>query len=181
MVSSALIRIGGLAAMVGGLMWIVKGGSILITGQQPPVVFEAALPLFALGLLGLHTRLRGHGGPLGKAGVLVAYAALAAAALVLVAPLPPLYAVAGFGPFLGLVLMGSATLQARIFPPPWSVLPLAMGLGGPLLILAGGGLALMNERLLEIPIVLVGLAWMLLGYAVLVVKGATVQGPVRVR
>jgi hypothetical protein len=181
MASSALIRIGGLAAMVGGLMWIVKGGSILITGQQPPVVFEAALPLFAVGLLGLHARLEGRGGPLGKAGVLVAYAALAAVALVLVAPLPPLYAVAGFGPFLGLVLMGSATLQARIFPPPWSALPLAMGLGGPLLILAGGGLALINERLLEIPIVLVGLAWMLLGYSVLVVKGATVQAPVRVR
>ncbi len=181
MASSALIRIGGLAAMVGGLMWIVKGGSILITGQQPPVVFEAALPLFAVGLLGLHARLGGHGGPLGKAGVLVASTALAAAAIVLVAPLPPFYAVAGFGPFLGLVLVGSATLQARVFRPPWGALPLAMGLGGPLLILAGGGLALINERLLEIPIVLVGLAWMLLGYSVLVVKGATVQAPVRVR
>ena len=181
MASSALIRISGLAAMVGGLMWVVKGGSILLTGQQPPVVFEAALPLFAVGLLGLHARLEGRGGPLGKAGVLVAYAALVAAVLVLVAPLPPLYAVAGFGPFLGLVLIGSATLRARILPPPWSALPLAMGLGGPLLILAGGGLALMNERLLEIPIVLVGLAWMLLGYSVLVVSGATVQAPARVR
>ena len=113
--------------------------------------------------------------------MLVAYAALAAAVLVLVAPLPPLYAVAGFGPFLSLVLMGSATLQARIFPPPWSALPLALGLGGPLLILAGGGLALMGERLLEIPIVLVGLAWILLGYSVLAVEGTRVQAPARVR
>ena len=47
--------------------------------------------------------------------------------------------------------------------------------------LAGGGLALVSERLLEIPIVLVGLAWMLLGYSVLVVKSATVQAPARVR
>jgi hypothetical protein len=181
MASSALIRLGGLAAMVGGLMWIVKGGSILITGQQPPVVFEAALPLFAVGLLGLHARLEGRRGPLGKAGILVAYASLAAAALVLVAPLPPLYAVAGFGPFLGLMLVGTAALQAGVFRPPWSTLPLALGLGGPLLILAGGGLALMNERLLEVPIVLVGLAWMLLGYSVLVVSGAPVQAPARVR
>ncbi len=90
-------------------------------------------------------------------------------------------AAAGFGPFLGLVLLGSATLRASVFPLPWSALPLAMGLGGPLLILAGGGLALMSERLLEIPIVLIGLAWMLLGYSVLVVKGATVQAPIRVR
>ena len=179
--SSALGRLGGLAAIVGGLMWVVKGGSILLTGQQPPVVFEAALPLFAVGLLGLHARLDGRGGTLGKAGVLVAYAALAAAAIALVAPLPPFYAVAGFGPFLGLMLLGGATLQAGVFPPPWSALPLAMGLGAPLLILAGGGLALISERLLEIPIVLVGLARMLLGYSVVAVKGAPVQGPVRVR
>ena len=181
MASSALIRLGGLAAIVGGFMWVVKGGAILLTGHQPPVVFEAAMPLFALGLLGLHARLDGRGGTLGKAGALVAYAALASAAIVLVTPLEPFFAVAGIGPFLGLVLLGSATLRARVFRPPWSALPLAMGLGGPLLILAGGALALMGERLLEIPIVLVGLAWMLLGYSVLVVKGATIQAPVRVR
>ena len=175
MASSALIRLGGLAAMVGGLMWVVKGGAILLTGQQPPVVFQAALPLFAVGLLGLHARLDGRGGPLGKAGVLVAYAALASAVIVFVTPLASFYAVAGFGPFLGLVLMGSATLQARVFPSPWSALPLVMGLGGPLLILAGGALTLISERLLEISIVLVGLAWILLGYSVLVVKSTTVQ------
>jgi hypothetical protein len=181
MASWALIRLGGLAAIVGGLLWVVKGGSILLTGQQPPVVFEAAMPLFAVGLLGLYARLDGRGGPVGKAGVVVAYAALASAAIVLLAPLAPFYAVAGFGPFLGLVLLGSAILQARVFPPPWSALPLVTGLGGPLLLLAGGGFALISERLLEIPIVLVGLAWMLLGYSVLVVKGATLQAPVRVR
>ncbi len=162
-------------------MWVVKGGAILLTGKQPLVVFEAALPLFATGLLGLHARLDGRGGTLGKAGVLVAYAALVSAAIILVTPLAPFYAVAGFGPFLGLVLLGSATLQAKVFPPPWSALPLTMGLGGPILILAGGGLALISERLLEIPIMLVGLAWMLLGYSVLVVKGATIQAPARVR
>ena len=181
MSSSNLVRWGGLAAMVGGLMWVVKGGAILLTGQQPPVVFESAMPLFAVVLLGLHARVDARGGRLGKAGVLVSYAALASAAIVLVAPLAPFYAVAGFGPFLGLVLLGSATLRARVFRPPWSTLPLAMGFGGPLLILAGGALAMISERLLEIPIVLVGLAWMLLGYSVLVVKGATVQAPVRVR
>ena len=175
MSSSNLFRLGGLAALTGGLLWVIKGGGILLTGEQLPLVFEAALPLYAIGLLGLHARLDGRGGPLGKVGVLVAYASLASAVIVLMAPLAPFYAVAGFGPFLGLVLLGSATLQAKVFPSPWSALPLTMGLGGPLLILAGGGLALINERLLEIPIVLVGLAWVLLGYSVLVVKGAPVQ------
>jgi hypothetical protein len=177
MASSALSRLGGVAAMAGGLMWVVKGGAILLTGQQPPVVFETAMPLFAVGLLGLHARLDGRGGPLGKAGVLVAYIALASAAIALMAPLAAFLAVAGFGPFLGLVLLGSATLQARVFLPPWSALPLALGLGGPLLILVGGVLALISERLLEIPIVLVGLAWMLLGYSLSVVKGMAVQAP----
>jgi hypothetical protein len=181
MASSALIRLGGLAAMVGGLMWVVKAGGILLTGEQPPLVFEAALPLFAVGLLGLHARLDGRGGPLGKAGVLVAYAALASGVIVLMKPLAPVVTVTGFGSFLGLVLLGSAALQTRVFPPPWSALPLAMGLGGPFLMLVGGGLALISERLLEIPIVLVGLGWMLLGYLVLVVKGATVQAPVHMR
>ena len=181
MAYSALVRIGGPAAVVGGVLWVVKGGAILLTGQQPPMVFGAALPLFALGLLGLHARLEGRGGPLGKAGLLVAYAALAAAALVLVAPLPPLIAVAGFGPFLGLVLVGTAALRAGVFRPPWGALPLALGFGGALSILAGGGLALVNERLLEVPIVLVGVAWMLLGYSVLAVEGTRVQAPARVR
>jgi hypothetical protein len=131
MASSALIRLGGVAALVGGLMRVVKGGSILLTGLQPPLVFEVALPLFGVGLLGLHARLDGRGGPLGKAGVLVAYAALASAVVVFMMPLAPFIAVAGFGPFLGLGLLGSATLQTRIFAPPWSALPLAMGLGGP--------------------------------------------------
>jgi hypothetical protein len=35
--------------------------------------------------------------------------------------------------------------------------------------------------LLEIPLMLVGIAWMLLGYSILVVKAETVEAPVRVR
>lgn len=79
MASSALIRLGGLAAMDGGLLWAVKGGAILLTDLQPPVVFEAAMPLFAVGLLRLHARLDGRGRPLGKARALVACATLSSA------------------------------------------------------------------------------------------------------
>ena len=59
MSTSLLPRWGGLAAMLGGVMWVFKGGAIILTGEQPPVVFEAALPLFAAGLVGLHARLGG--------------------------------------------------------------------------------------------------------------------------
>jgi hypothetical protein len=69
--ASGLARWGGLAAMLGGVMWVVKGGAIMLTGEQPPILFEAALPLFAVGLVGLHARLGGRGGRLGKTGLLL--------------------------------------------------------------------------------------------------------------
>jgi hypothetical protein len=158
--------------MIGGSMWIIKGVSILLTGDQPPVVFEAAMPLLAVGVVGLGARL---GGPLGVAGAVVACVAAASAVAALSTELAPFIAVAGFGPFLGLILVGSAALQARLFPSPWNALPLALGLGGPLLLLAGGGLALLNERLLEVPIVIIGLAWVILGYSVLSERNVTSQ------
>lgn len=181
MTSSRLIWLGGLAAVIGGLMWVVKGGSILLTGDQPPVVFSAAMLLFTVGLLGLDARLGELRGPMGKAGVIVAYVAATSSVVAFVTELAPFIAAAGFGSFIGLVLLGSATLRARIFPSPWSALPVVMGFGGPLLILVGGGLALINERLLEVPIVLIGFAWMLLGYSVLAVENATIRPSERVR
>lgn len=162
-----------MAAMIGGLMWTVKGVSILLTGDQPPVVFEAAMPLFAVGVVGLGARLGDLRRPLSMAGVVVACVAAASAVVAFLTGLAPFMAIAGFGPFLGLILVGSAALQARIFPSPWNALPLAIGLGGPLLVLAGGGLALLNERLLEVPIVIIGLAWVILGYSVLLERHGT--------
>lgn len=181
MPSAMLVWLGGAAAATGGVMWIAKGSSILLTGFQPPLVFEAALPFFAVGLLGLGARLGGQGGPLQTVGSVVACVAAAAGVVAVPTGLAFLITVAGFGPFLGCVLLGGAILRARVFPPPWSALPLALGLGGPVLILAGGALALLDERLLEIPIVVLGFAWLLLGYAILAVRASTVETPVRVR
>lgn len=177
MSSWVIARPGGVAAVVGGLLWVVKGGGILLTGVQLPAVFEAATLLCAVGVLGLRARLGERAGPLGKAGALVASVAVVSAGVAVVVPLAPFIAVAGFGPFLGLVLLGSDVRRAGIFPPPWHALPLAIGLGGPLAILSGGVLALFGERLLEVPIVLIGLAWTLLGYAVLAVDATTVGRP----
>ena len=198
MSASRLARWGGLAAMLGGVLWVFKGGAIMLTGEQPPVVFSAAQPLFAAGLVGLHARLGGRGGRLGRTGLLVAYVALLSALVALVGftlvpagwvPNEAMKGVssvtevlAGFGTFLSLVLLGIATLRVKAMPAPWRALPLVMGVGAVPLILVGGILLeLVNERLVELPIVLLGLAWMLLGYSVLVVKGATVEAPVRVR
>jgi hypothetical protein len=181
--------------MLGGVMWVFKGGTIMLTGEQPPVVFEATLPLFAAGLVGLHARLGGRGGRLGKAGLLLAYAALASALVALVGLtlvpagwvpnedsvtlLTPFIVLAGFGPFVGLVLLGIATLRVKTMPAPFSALPLVMGVGAVPLMLVGGILELVNERLFELPIVLLGIAWVLLGYSVWSEKDKVIQLPAR--
>jgi hypothetical protein len=52
---SRLIWSSGLAAALGGMMWMVKAGSIILSGVQPPVVFELALfPLPAAATAAIH-------------------------------------------------------------------------------------------------------------------------------
>lgn len=119
---------------------------------------------------------------MGRTGLLLAYAALASALVVLiggtlapagwvpneesVTPLTPFIVLAGLGPFVGLVLLGIATFRVKAMPTPWSAFPLVMGVSAVPLMVVGGILELVNERLLELPIVLLGLAWVLLGYSV---------------
>jgi hypothetical protein len=59
---------GGAAAIIGGTLWAAKAGVILLGGDQPPYLFEAAPLAFALALLGLGARLAGLGGPVARAG-----------------------------------------------------------------------------------------------------------------
>ncbi len=73
--SSSAIRLGGLAALLGGAMWVVKGGVIILGGPDPDLFIPAQF-FFALGLLGLHARLAGRGGLPGRIGGFLAYAAV---------------------------------------------------------------------------------------------------------
>ncbi len=170
MPSPSLIRVGGIAAMLGGAMWIVKG-SLIMLGAPDPDLFIPAQLFFALGLLGLHTQLAERGGRLGRIGGFLAYVAVALSMFnvpysVFFAedgpqtpfPFNVTYLLAGLAIFVGLVFLGIATLRAGALPGWWLTLPLIVGLSALLPVWA---LALVH---LKLPILALGLAWMLLGY-----------------
>ena len=108
---------------------------------------------------------------------IVVYAALAAALLVLPVGLllsdPPEVvlgvpiATAALATVAGLVLLGRTARRTNAFPPPLHNLPLAMGVATPLLMtVVGGVLEAINERLLEVPLVVLAVGWIGLGAAI---------------
>ena len=60
-----------MTAMVAGVLLAGKGAAIIVSDYDPSLVPPATL-LFALGMVGLHARLRGGGGVLGTVGVVLA-------------------------------------------------------------------------------------------------------------
>jgi hypothetical protein len=180
--TSPWIRWSGLAALLGGAMWAVKGLWVLVTGDQPPLLFELPLVLFPFGLLGLHARLGGEGGRRADAGRGVAAFALAAGTVAVVTGIVdpdldgvvPGVAIAGsaLGTVAGLLLLGGAARRSDRFPPRWRSLPLSMGIATPVLLtVVGGALAAVDERLLEVPLIVLAAAWIGLG--------ALIAGPIR--
>lgn len=159
-------------------MWAAKGLSILVTGDQPPLLFEVPLVLFPIGLLGLYHRLSDWESAWVRCGGAAAWAALATGVLTALTVVlggkdaPDVLvgsgiAITALGTVLGLVLLGKAARAARLFPGRWRFLPLALGLTTiPAITVVGGVLAAINERLLELPLVVIALGWILLGRAI---------------
>ena len=165
------IRFGGAVMILGGAMWAAKGGLIMLGVVDLGELLIAAELFFAAGLVGLHARLAGRGDWPGRIGGCLAYVAMA---LALVnapyslffsedGPRTPFpfnvtYFAGSLAVFVGLALLGVAALRAEILPHPWRLLPLTIGLSA---LLPVWVLALVH---LELPVVALGLAWVLLGY-----------------
>ncbi len=189
MAPSGLVRWGGLAALLSGALFVVKGVAILISDADPSLVPPATL-LFALGMLGLHARLEGRGGLLGTIGVLLAWVVVGASVANLIGlalPIPTpgepdasillriTYMVAFLGILVGLLVLGIAALRARVMPAPWNAVPLAVGvLWFPL---QGIGFVISDG----VGLILGGLAWALLGYVLWSRSGTLAEQPSRVR
>lgn len=166
----------GLAAGVGGGLWVAKATAILVTGEQPEYIFEVAPLFLALGLVGLHARVRGRGGRPARVGGMLAWAGVAlgaTTAAVSVAttdgeafPLDFTFPLTMLSVLGALVLLGIAVRRADALPGRWRSLPLAIVAGVIPFMIVGGVLETISERLLEIPLVLFGLAWIALAYAI---------------
>lgn len=177
----ALRRWAATAAAVGGAAWTVKATVTLLTGDEPPAVFAIGFALFPFALLGLWSLVRkAEGRASAVGGILAAAAAISVVLAVLVRAvggaavepsddevtvLTPFIVVGGFGAFAALLALGLAARRGRALAVPYTSLPWAMGVGVIPLLIVGGVLEAVDERLLELPIVLLGLGWIALGAA----------------
>lgn len=182
MITEKRVRIGGWAAILGGVCWIFKGGMILLTGEQPALFFEIAPAFFAVAIIGLVGLLNGRGGQLALVGMVLAVVGGVAALLNSVrelmlvltgeafAEIELISALAGFGWLLGLLLVGIPVWQTHALPGKWRMIPLLLAVSSfPLLIVFSILAEVLDlapdlaERMIEIPLVLIGLIWVGLG------------------
>jgi len=157
----SLHGLAGVAAAIGGLAWAVKAAAILATGDQPPLVFEAA-PLFfgvALTALALTSALRGGRRTTAIAlGLLTVTAGVVAGVTEAVGQVwGPAIAASSLALIAGLLLLGRRASSVPHTFAWWigvSILPA---------LVVGGLLSAINERLLEVSILTLGLMWLWLG------------------
>lgn len=168
-----LIRIGGAAGLAGGLAWAIKGVAILAVDNQPPLAFGVALPLFGLSLLGVaHLTLRGIRQTVV---VTLAWLAVGAGLVALLSELLDKGWDASIAASSLALLIGQLTLaRSGRAPAP---LTFWIGVGTLPALAVGGALAEIDERLLEIPLVCLGLAWMLVGWVTLRNRDAVPASP----
>ena len=193
MSSSDLIRWGGRAALLAGTLWIVLG---LVSFAIPrpaagpafqgtfsyylvEVIFSLACIGMLGGLVGLHVVQARGLGRLGTVGFSLAFTGIA---LIVISTLTTLllgrevlsilFVVGMIGALVGLVMLGIATLRARVLPQWSAAVLLVSALGFPVYFVFdvyGGGIVF-------------GLIWLVLGYALLSNRGQAVgEQPSRVR
>lgn len=169
------------AAVIGGAAWTVKAGVTLAVGDEPPAAFAIGLALFPFALLGLWSIVRDVDGRAARIGGRLAAAAAISVVLVLlmralggsavegaedeITVLTPFIAISGLGTFAALLALGIAVRRVHALPGRYASLPWAMGLSAIPLLIVGGALQTVSERLLELPVALLGVGWVAVGIA----------------
>jgi hypothetical protein len=159
-----LTRFGGAAALIGGVAWLVKGLTILIGADQPPLLFEVAPMLFGLGLVSVaHSTMPPsprRTAVFGCAGVATSAGMVALVSELVGEVVGAALAISSLTLLVGLLTVGRAR--------PWPG-PLAWWIGVAMVpaLIVGGLLSEIDERLLELPLICLALAWMVVGWALL--------------
>ena len=194
MSSSNLVRWGGIAAVVAGLVWTVlvlfsprdASDVLFFSGSSGKVIFIVALLSQVTGIAGLYVLQRGRHGRFGAVGALVAFVGFAIELIFVVVVslgvgegggmvslvLALLLALGVIVSFVGLALLGIAILRMRTLPSWFGVL-LIVGLpAAVILAMVLGALASW---------VAYGVFWLLVGYVLLSSSSTWVQRPTRTR
>ena len=190
MSGGGLVRVGGLAALGGGALFVAHGAVMMLADDNLDAL-PYALPLIALGLTGLCASLGGGGGRPGRSGCFLAYAAPAASLVQFLALLlmrwreELFWSVHSLGLAVSLLLVLLATLalgvaarRAGTWRARWRGVPLAVELLW-LPLWVGGewvGDRLSPTREISLGFVPTGLTWILLGAALVL---GTAVPPVR--
>jgi len=162
MSSSDLIRWGGLAAMAGGLAWVMDG--LLVLAISESAVTDVLFMIGALctvgGFVGFHALQKNNYGRIGRGGFWTVVVATLALVVGLIVELvgsttiaEPLFPVGTLAVFIGFALYGAASLQARVLPR-WC------GIG----LIVGPSIFLLGDLLGDFGGILFGLLWLALGY-----------------
>ena len=186
MSSSDLVRWGGIAAMLGGVVFIVlmlipEGPIGSFSGRLGTFVFIVALVLPLAALIEFHT-LQDSYGRIGRAGF---YTVIVGASAQIVAAVGRLFGsmalefldiVGLLGVFVGLVLYKAASLQGRVLPR-WCGVGFIVAV--PVFIAGSAALGWMFGGALGG--ILFGLLWIALGYVLWSRRGPAAEQPSRVR
>lgn len=164
----------GIAAAIGGLLWATKSVAILATGLQPDYIFELAPSLLALASLGLVLAWYREG-----SGTRF-HVGLATLAVVAAGTASLSYALTGddeglFGPAMMIATLSMIVILFWVGRPLWRTrdgglwraIPYPLAWSFVIALPLGGLLAALNERLLEIPLLVISIEWIWLGAALI--------------
>jgi hypothetical protein len=169
-----LLVLCGVSSLIGAALWVYKGVAILATGDQPDHAFQVAPFFFGVAAV---TLLYAVIGDIQRPRWLLltfGWLALTAGAVAAVAHFAgkedefgdPAYLVNILSILVLLFMIGGDIRRNKLLPK-WSFTPSLLAWELLLALPVGAALEGINERLLEIPLVVAASGWVLLGIAVL--------------